>query len=334
MTTLDPELRQIRDRLAGGQRFLLTSHARPDGDSLGSQLALAEALAQLGKSVRIVNSDPAPTLYDFLPGLSRIEVAPSVDPGDPATFDAVVVLECGSLSRTGVTGLEDQYIINIDHHVGNAMFGDINWHDASACACAELVVELIDALGAEMTPAIATHLYVAILTDTGSFRHANITARTFAICQRIADTGVNPTGIAGQVFNNGSLGRLRLTGTLLAQMTLEAEDRVAVLSLDPSMLEAAGCDPDDLEGMVNMPLAARQIRAVVFLRESADGLRVSLRSKDEIDVRQVAVLYDGGGHRNAAGLTLEDRSETARRELIQRVGAAIIAADGPRRSDS
>jgi phosphoesterase RecJ-like protein len=330
MTDVDPTLRRIRDTLAGGQRFLLTSHARPDGDSLGSQLALAGALDQLGKAVRIVNSDPAPALYAFLPGLSRIEVAPSVDPDD---LDAVVVLECGTLDRTGVTGLEGQRLINIDHHIGNAMYGDINWHDASACACAELVVELIDALGARMTPAIATHLYVAILTDTGSFRHANITARTFATCQRIADTGVNPAEIAAEVFNNGSLGRLRLTGTLLDQMTLEDEHRIAVLSLNPSMLEAARCDPDDLEGMVNLPLAAKQIRAVVFLRDTADGLRVSLRSKDQIDIRQVAVSFGGGGHLNAAGLTLEDRSDAAQRDLLQRVSAAITAADGPRRSD-
>ena len=148
----DGDLSRTRDILLRGTSFLLTSHARPDGDSLGSQLALGNALRQLGKEVRIVNKDPAPTLYDFLPDLSTIEVAPSAD----ALVDAVVVLECGSLSRTEVTGLETQIILNIDHHLGNTMYGTVNWQDQSACACAELVFDLVEALGARLTPSIAT----------------------------------------------------------------------------------------------------------------------------------------------------------------------------------
>ena len=145
------------------------------------------------------------------------------------------------------------------------MYGTLNWHDESACACAELVSELIDALRVTLTPAMATQLYVAILTDTGSFRHANITPRTFTICQKIAATGINPTDVASQVYNNGSLGRLRLTGMLLERMQLEHGNRIAVLRLNDAMLAEAGCTPDDLEGIVNIPLAARDVRAVVFL---------------------------------------------------------------------
>ncbi len=322
-----PALARTRDLIATGQHFLLSSHARPDGDSLGSQLALAEALDQLGKTVRVVNADPAPELYGFLPNLSRIEILGAVEPTE---LDAVIILECGTLARTGVTGLEGYQVVNIDHHAGNAMFGAINWHDATACACAELVFELIDALGVELTPSMATHLYVAILTDTGSFRHANITARTFEICRRIAVTGVEPAHIAAQVYNNGSLGRLRLTGMLLDRMQLEDDQRIAVLTLTDELLTAAGCAADDLEGIVNVPLSARDVQAVVFLKHTADGLRVSLRSKDTIDVRQVAVSYGGGGHRNAAGLTLSEATVEARSELITRVAAAVAGAtDAP-----
>ena len=323
MTPLHADLSRVRDTLLQGHSFLLTSHARPDGDSLGSQLALAGALQQLGKQVRIINSDPAPALYAFLPDMSTIEIAAAVE--DP--FDAVVVLECSTLSRPGVAGLKGRLLINIDHHAGNVMYGDINWHDVSACACAEMVFELIEALGAHLTPALATHLYVAILTDTGSFRHAHITARTFEICRRVAETGVDAAGVAAQVYNNGSLGRLRLTGMLLDRMQLEHDQRIAVLTLNDAMLAEAGCDSDDLEGIVNLPLAARDVRAVIFLKETDDGLRVSLRSKDAVDVRQVAVSFGGGGHLNAAGFTVEHPTPETRGQMIAHVATAITDSD-------
>ena len=319
MTPLHADLLRIRDTLLRGHSFLLTSHARPDGDSLGSQLALAAALRQLGKQVRIINCHPPPALYAFLPDVSTIDIAAAAE--DPA--DAVVVLECSTLDRAGVAGLEGRPLINIDHHAGNGMYGDINWHDVSACACAEMVFELIDALGARLTPAMATHVYVAILTDTGSFRHANITARTFEICRRLAETGLNAAGVAAQVYNNGSLGRVRLTGMLLDRMELQSDRRIAVLGLSDAMLVEAGCDADDLEGIVNLPLAAQEVRVVIFIKETADGLRVSLRSKAAIDIRRVAVSFGGGGHPNAAGFTVEHPTPETRGQIIARVAAAI-----------
>ncbi len=319
MTRPPAERARIRDLLLNGTRFLITSHARPDGDSLGSQLALAEALTQFGKQVRLVNSDPPPARYAFLPGAPAIEVAESVE--DHA--DTVVVLECGTLGRAEVSGLEHRFIVNIDHHIGNTRYGAVNWCDESACACAELVFELIETLGARLTPSISTNLYVAILTDTGSFRHANITARTFDICRRIADTGVDAAAIAARVFNNGSLGRLRLTGRVLDRMQLEDDGRIAVIAVDEAMLQETGCEADDLEGVVNLPLAAGNVKAVILLKGAGTGLRVSLRSKDEIDVRRVAVSFGGGGHRNAAGLTIEAPAPDVRARLVTRVAAAI-----------
>ena len=319
MTRPPAERTLIRDRLLNGTRFLITSHARPDGDSLGSQLALAEALTELGKEVRLVNADPPPARYAFLPGAAAIEVADSVDDG----ADTVVVLECGALGRTEVSGLDDRFILNIDHHTGNARYGAVDWLDESACACGELVFELIEALGAELTPSIATNVYVAILTDTGSFRHANITARTFDICRRIADAGVDAAAVAARVFNNGSLGRLRLTGRLLDRMELERGGRIAVLAVDEALLRETGCEPDDLEGVVNLPLAAADVKAVILLKQAGTALRVSLRSKDDIDVRRVAVSFGGGGHRNAAGLTIEDPTPGVRPRLVAGVAAAI-----------
>jgi phosphoesterase RecJ-like protein len=323
MTPPHTDLSRIRDTLLQGHNFLLTSHARPDGDSLGSQLALAGALQQLGKQVRIINRDPAPAHYAFLAGVATIEIAAAVQ--DP--FDAVVVLECSDLSRAGVTGLEGRVLINIDHHAGNVMYGDINWHDVSACACAEMVFELIEAIGARLTPALATHVYVAILTDTGSFRHAHITARTFEICRRLAQTGIDVAGVAAQVYNNSSVGRLRLIGMLLDRMQLEHDGRISVLALNDAMLAETGCESDDLEGIVNLPLAAQNVRVVIFIKEAADGLRVSLRSKNAIDIRQVAVSFGGGGHLNAAGFTIEHPTPETRGQVIAQVATAISNSD-------
>jgi phosphoesterase RecJ-like protein len=315
-------LYQIRDDIRRRQRFLITSHARPDGDSIGSQLAMAYALEALGKHVRIVNADAAPDHYQEFPGMDRIEIASEV----PANVDAdtVVVMECSDLSRTGVAGLDGRYIINIDHHAGNRMYGALNWFDESAAACGEMVFDVIRAIGAPLTPEIATHIYLAILTDTGSFHHSNITPRTFEICRQTVEAGVNPAIMARRVFDSNSFGKLKLIGALLDRMELIDGGRLAVLYLDDSMLRACGCTQNDTEGLINLPLTAREIQAVVFFKVSApDCVRVSMRSKYDVDVRLVANEYGGGGHKNAAGFTIAGPLEPVRDGIIRRLVRAI-----------
>ncbi|MPZ18360.1 MAG: bifunctional oligoribonuclease/PAP phosphatase NrnA [Luteitalea sp.] len=305
-------LQVIRDAVLARQRFLLTSHARPDGDAIGSQLALAFALRAAGKQVHIVNKDdPPPYLLEF-PGVRDIEVASKAE-GD---FDALVVLECSSLDRTGLTGLDRYFAINIDHHVGNAGYGAINWLDESASACGELVAALIDALGVSWTPEIATHLYIAILTDTGGFRHSHITERTFDYCRRAAAAGIDAAQIARTVYDSSNVGRLKLLGALLDQMELVADNRVALLSLDRALLDSAKASSHDTEGLINVPLSAKDVQVVVLLRtDDADGTRVSLRSKYDVDVQSVARRFGGGGHRNAAGFTVQEPSDVVRARL-------------------
>ena len=312
---------EIAEAILQRQRFLITSHARPDGDSIGSQLAMAFALDALGKSVRLVNADPAPEHYQEFPGMERIEVAAEVSAPD---VDALIVMECSDLSRTGVSGLDAPFIINIDHHLGNRMYGSANWHDETAAACGELVFELIAALGVPLTEEIATHIYLAILTDTGSFHHSNITPRTFDICRRCVEAGVNPATMARRVFDSNSFGKLKLIGALLDDMELVDEGRLAVLHLDERMLARCGCTPNDTEGLINLPLTAREIQAVVFFKiESGGELRVSMRSKYDVDVRSVATAYGGGGHKNAAGFTLQAEESDVRSAIIQRLVHAI-----------
>jgi phosphoesterase RecJ-like protein len=307
--------RDICRRVLEQQSFLLTSHARPDGDSIGSQLAMAFALDALGKRVRIVNADAAPDHYREFPGVDRIEITPSVPQG--ADADTVIVMECSDLSRTGVSGFEGRYIINIDHHVGNRMYGTLNWFDETAAACGEMVFELIRALDVPLS-------YLAILTDTGSFHHSHISPRTFDICRQTVEAGVNPAAMARRVFDSNSFGKLKLIGALLDSMELADAGRLAVLYMDEAMLAACGCTHNDTEGVINLPLTAREIQAVVFFKVAANGeIRVSMRSKYDVDVRLVATQYGGGGHKNAAGFTVSGPLATARPKILEQLTHAI-----------
>lgn len=315
-----PVVATIRDEILQRQTFLLTSHARPDGDSIGSQLAMAYALDALGKQVRLVNADAAPEHYRDFPGLDRIEIAAQAD----GEVDALIVMECSDLSRTGVGGLDGRFTINIDHHAGNRMYGAVNWFDESAAACAEMVFDVIVALGVPLTTDIATHIYLGILTDTGSFHHSNITARTFAICRRAVEAGVQPAIMARRVYDSNSFGKLKLIGAVLDAMKLVHGGKVALLSIDEAMLAACGCTFNDTEGLINLPLTAREIQAVAFFKVVAAGdIRVSLRSKYDVDVRLVASEFGGGGHKNAAGFTLHGTPEEVEATVLQRLVRAV-----------
>jgi len=322
-TVSNASANDICDAIHARRRFLITSHARPDGDSIGSQLAMAYALEALGKEVRIVNSDPAPEHYLEFPGVDRIEVALQVLERD---FDALIVMEAGDFRRTGVSGLEGHFTINIDHHQGNTGYGDLNWLDETAAACGELVFELIDVLDVPLTIEIATHIYLAILTDTGSFHHSYITPRTFEICRQCVEVGVSPAAMARRVFDSNSFGKLKLIGALLDEMDLRDNGRLAVLYLNDEILNATGTTYNDTEGLINLPLTAREIHAVAFFKVGADGdVRVSLRSKYDVDVRSVAARYGGGGHKNASGFTVRGPLEDVREVIIAEIEQAIAS---------
>ncbi len=307
--------------------FLLTSHAKPDGDAIGSQLAMALALDALGKPVRLVNADPVPAAYAGFPGADRVQVAASVPLTGIEVREATIVMECGDLNRPGVTGLERGTVINIDHHLGNTMFGTVNWYDGTAAACGEMVADVIDALGVAWTPAIASHLYLAILTDTGGFRHGPISERTFRISARIAATGVSPAALARQIFDSFSVGRIRLTGALLNAMTLHHDARLAVLYYDDDLLAACGATSDDTDGLVNLPLGANDVVAVALVRKQADQrYRVSMRSKGDVNVREVAVAHGGGGHVNAAACSIAGTREGVTASIVDAIATRLSPA--------
>ena len=312
---------EICEAIHARGRFLISSHARPDGDSIGSQLAMAYALEALGKKVRLVNADPAPEHYRDFPGVDRIEIARAVERTDA---DALIVMESGDLTRTGVSGLEGRFTINIDHHQGNTLYGSLNWVDESAAACGEMVFDLIEALGVPLTIEIATHVYLAILTDTGSFHYSNITPKTFDLARRIVEAGVNPAAMARRVFDQNSFGKLKLIGALLAEMDLLDGGRLAAMYLNDDIMNATGTTYNDTEGLINLPLTAREIQAVVFFKLGANGdVHVSMRSKYDVDVRSVAARHGGGGHKNAAGFKVAGPLDAVRDGILEELAAAI-----------
>ena len=310
----------IRDAILQRQRFVITSHARPDGDAIGSQMAMAYALRQLGKDAQMINADPAPPQFEVFPGVGDIRVAHTVE----GEFDAAIVMECSDLSRTGVQGFHRYFVINIDHHPGNTSYGAINWFDPGAAACSEMVFDVIEALGVTLTPEIATHIYVAILTDTGGFHFSHITPRTFDICRRCAEAGADPQAIARAVYDSGTMGRLRLMGAVLHNLEFEADGRAAVAALTLRLLQETGATHDDSDGLINIPLNVKGILAVALFKEvEPDHFRISLRSKGSIDVNRVANLFGGGGHRNAAGCTLSGPYPEVRRKLVTELNRAL-----------
>lgn len=319
MSPLDQIVRAIR----AGQRFLVTSHQRPDGDAIGSATAAALALAAIGKRAEVVlDAVPPPFLQPF-PAVDRIRIATEID----ASVDAVLVMECSSLERTGIRGLERLPIINIDHHAGNTRYGAINWIDESAAACGELVMTLIDALGVPLGPEIATHVYLALLTDTGSFRFSHITPRSFDIARRCVEAGADPQWIARTHYDSSTIGRVRVFGHVLNTMRLDASGRVALLVLTREAAAAAGATYDDTEGLINFPLGVKEIEAVAFLKETGDeAWRVSLRSKGPVDVGAIARAAGGGGHRNAAGCSATGPRDHVEDTYMSLLAAAVAAA--------
>ena len=318
--TMNPEIAKIVDAIRSRQRFVLSSHSRPDGDSIGSQLAMAYALVALGKDAVAVNADPAPGPLMQFPGVPDIKIAPRVD----GAFDAALIMECGDLGRTGVDGLDQYFVINIDHHPGNTGYGRINWFDPSAAACGEMVFDLVRALGVPLTPEIATHVYLAILTDTGSFHYSSISPRTFDICRECVQAGVDPVRVARNVYDSNNMGRLKLFGAVLSAMQIDATGRIAIVYVDHEMARAAGGTYEDTEGLINLPLTVKEIQAVVFFKQiEGDEYRVSMRSKGDIDIGAVAKEFGGGGHKNAAGCTVRGAIDSLQKLFVEKIEQAI-----------
>jgi len=293
-------LKQVLQSIAARERFVLTSHARPDGDAVGSALACAQILRSLGKKADVVLSNALPYIYRPLPYADQILQGAAVN----GHYEAAIILECDSLARTGLQGLESNFIINIDHHYSGKPFGHVNWIDADACATAEMIYRLGREAGVEITKEIATCLYVAVMTDTGSFRFAGTTDRTFVLASELVRCGANPAQCAQDVYFANPTSKMRLLGAALS--TLQREGRLVWMYITRAHMDDCGAFDEDAEGLVNYAVAIAGVEVAVFLRETPERrFRVSLRSKGEVNVAAIAELFGGGGHHNASGCSLE-----------------------------
>jgi phosphoesterase RecJ-like protein len=324
-------LDQLVSHIQRGQRFLLSSHQRPDGDAIGSAVGFSLALRELGKAAEVVMDAVPPHFLRPFPDVDRIRITPQVTD----TVDASIIMECSSLDRTGVIGLERSPVLNIDHHVGNTQYGTVNWIDETAAACTEMVFTLIEALAVRLTPAIATHIYLGLLTDTGSFHFSHLTPRSFEIARRCVEAGADPQWIARTHYDSSTLGRIRIFGHVLNTMRLDASGRVALLTMTNETATTTGAGYDDTDGIINFPLTVKDIEAVAFIKQVQDGdWRISMRSKGAVDVGAIARTHGGGGHKNAAGCSargpLADVQESFLAQLVAAVDAVTRAADASR----
>ncbi len=314
-------------RLRRASRVLLTSHAAPDGDALGSELGLAEVARALGIAATIVNRDPHPAPLGFLPGLETIRVEVELPAGFEREFDLAVLLECPGLDRPALAGLERLPLLNIDHHLENARYAEVNVVDEDAPAVGEMVLAIAEAAGVAVTESMATNLYAALVTDTGDFRYSNATPRAFAAAARLVTAGARPAQIAEALWEHNPERVVRLTAEVLGTLELLAGGRLAVISCDRAMLERAGALPEDTENLINIPRGIDGVRVAVFFKALKDGaVRVSLRSRGDVDVQGVAKAFGGGGHRNAAGCTIAGTVAEARPRLL---AAALSVVERP-----
>lgn len=311
---------ELVERIRNGQRFVVASHQRPDGDAVGSAMAMALALRALGKEAAVVTDAIPPVFLQPFPEVQTMRVTPEVT----EVFDAALIMECSELARTGVRGLDRSPVLNIDHHPGNTGYGAINWIDESAAACGEMAFTLIEELGAPLTPQIATHVYLAVLTDTGSFHFSHLSPRTYEIARRCVEAGADPRWIARTHYDSNSLARVRIFGAVMNGMVIVDEGRVALLSITRQTMADLGGTNDDLEGLINFPLTVKDIEAVAFFKEVADDdWRVSLRSKGTVDIGAVARRNGGGGHTNAAGCSAQGKIDDVQKLFSQMLTDAV-----------
>lgn len=307
---LNEVLRHIHDR----NSFLLTSHARPDGDAVGSVLACREVLRMIGKRADAVLHDGVPRIYEQLPFASEVVKTDRI----AETYDAAIVLECDSVQRTRLQGLESQFLISIDHHMSGKPFAHVNWIDPSAVATAEMVYRLARAASVKITPEIATCLYIAVLTDTGSFMFEGTNAHTFELARELTLAGADPARCARSVYFAHSTAKMRLLGAALSN--LHREGNLAWIWATAQQMAHAGAGEEDCEGLVNYALSIQDVEIAVFFRELPDGRwRASLRSKGEVDVASVAEHFGGGGHQCASGCSIDGPLTIAVARLLAQV---------------
>lgn len=325
---------QVLAALRRHRSFVLFLHVNPDGDSVGSTLALGLALERLGRRVAFAFPDHFPAVFRFLRGSERFR--PWHEVGD--SFEVAVTLDCSAPDRVGdARALLERCaaVLNVDHHPTNPGFGDYRWVDPERSCVGEMAFELVEGLGVPLDPAIAEALYTAIVTDTGSFRYEQTTARTMRYAAALLEAGVRPERVAYALFESRTPESLALLRAALASLRFEEEGRLAWMAVTRAMLAETGARPEDAEGLIGYARSVAGVEVALLFHEEPDGqVRVSFRSKRRVDVGRVAAALGGGGHARAAGCTLAGPLEAACDRVLAAARAALrqepeSAADAP-----
>ena len=317
---MNPIINQIKK----AEKLLLASHNDPDGDAVSSLLALGLALSYLGKNTTLYNASPIPAVYRFLPSVDRI-----IDHIEPLiAYDTALILDCGDILRIGQAGAEISripVIINIDHHISNTGFGDLQLVDPEACSTAEIVYRLIKALKVRIDKDIAMAIYTGILTDTGSFRFSNTNQAAFAISQEMTELGVEPYNIAQHVYGTYSLERIKLLNLALDSLEISENGKLSIMTVTNAMFDFTETQPEDVDGMINYARRIQDVKVAALIQEQRNGVagsdnqrrfHVSLRSDGSVDVAAIAGVFGGGGHPSAAGFQAETSLGQLKSDII------------------
>lgn len=310
----------ISEKILESQRIAVTSHLRPDGDSICTSLALAFMGEILGKEVEIINKDKTPFPLDNIPDIDKIKIGQIPSEG----FDLIILLECANVSRSGQNNLNNYFKINIDHHHSNDYYADINWVDPEASAVAEMVFHLGEKLNIRFTPQIANHLYCAIVSDTGSFQFSNTSARSFEVCHKLLEHGANSIQVAELLFNNNSPEKILLLGQVLSSLRMNPEGNIATITMFKKSLDSLKLKEIDTEDITTLARSIKGVQMVLFFKEiEKDTFRVSIRSKGNANAAFIAEYYGGGGHVHAAGFTARGEYQKLLHDIPEKVNQLL-----------
>jgi len=321
----DTKILEIEKLLLTGNRILLVSHVDPDGDAVGTLLAFAFYLKDIGKDYVLVRDSGIPHKYKFLPGIEQIKSFKEID--QAVSFDVALVLECPTLERAGRTAdliSDNTAIINIDHHQDATEYGIVNWLDTRASSVGEMAFEYFEKVGFSLSPQIAEQLYTAILTDTGRFRYTSTTPRTMAVTGELIAAGANPRKICDEVYYNTPPDIMKLTAIVLNTIEFHLENKFCLLHMTREMLNRSGADGTATEGLVDFTMFNTRVAVGALLKEIDENkTKISLRSRDNINVAEIADRFNGGGHVNAAGCTIA-RSIPEVREILIKILTEVL----------
>lgn len=320
MTTLSDNVageacRTVAARIREGKRFLITSHRNPDGDALGSSLALQRLIRKLGKEASVLVRDPFPSSLGHIPGADQVAIAEALPVDYPDRIDALFTMECPEPERTGYPILPGP-VVNIDHHLGNTNYGEINFLDLDAPSVGEMVLHLSHELSVPIDREMATAMYVSLATDTGFFRYTNTTLRAFRAAEELVRAGANPGEISLWINESASPASIRLLGLCLNTLKIEQQGKIATLEMPARFLAEAGAGPEDSDGIVNYGRTIDGVLVSALFKEAEGGTRVSMRAKPGVDVQAVASMFGGGGHKAASGCFVELPLDAAREKVV------------------